>query len=107
MVNQTLQQMKSRFLFSHKWRLVGYWCFAAVIAFAIILKLLHPEGYASVDLHPVVRSSQHPQQDIHTGVTSMRLHHDIFILLIVSGLLFIAFSKEKIEDEQISQLRLD
>jgi len=99
--------MKSRFLFSNKWRLVGYCCIAAVIVFTIFLKLLHPEGYASVDLHPAPGSSQNPQHDIHTGVTSMRLHHDIIILLIVFGLLFIAFSKEKIEDEQISQLRLD
>jgi len=31
----------------------------------------------------------------------------IAFILVISGLLFIAFSKEKIEDEQISQLRLD
>jgi hypothetical protein len=99
--------MKSRFLFSHKWRIAGYGCFVAALAFAIALKLLHPEGYASVDLHQVAATSQNQQADIHTGVTAMRLHHDIFILLIVSGLLFIGFSKEKIEDEQISQIRLD
>ncbi|WP_295668976.1 hypothetical protein [uncultured Mucilaginibacter sp.] len=99
--------MKSRFLFSHKWRIAGYGCFAVAVAFAITLKLLHPEGYTSVDLHQVVPSHQNAQNDIHTGVIGMRLHHDIFILLIVSGLLFIGFSKEKIEDEQISQIRLD
>ncbi len=99
--------MKSRFLFPHKWRIAGYCCFAAAVAFAIILKLLHPGGYASVDLHQVITSHNNPQNDIHSGVAFMRLHHDIFILLIVSGLLFIGFSKEKIEDEQIAQLRLD
>jgi len=99
--------MKSRFLFTHKWRIAGYGCFVAALVFAITLKLLHPEGYASVDLHQVVPSHQNSLNGIHTGVMGMRLHHDIFILLVVSGLLFIGFSKEKIEDEQISQLRLD
>jgi len=99
--------MRSHFLFFHKWRLVGYCCFAVAVALAVTLKLLHPEGYASVDLHQVVHSHQNSQNDIHTGVIGMRLRNDIFILLIVSGLVFVGFSKEKIEDEQISQVRLD
>jgi len=99
--------MKSRFLFSHGWRIIGYGCFAALLAFAIILKLLHPEGYAAVDLHPIAKAAHQSYNDVSTGLTFMRLHHDIVILLVVSGLVLIGFSKEKIEDEQIVQLRLD
>lgn len=94
--------MKSRFLFPHQWRLVGYLCFVLIIIFVVVLKVLHPEGYAAVDLHQL-----HPVRDVNTGVAAMRLHHDIIILLLIFGLLLIAFSKEKIEDEQIAQLRLD
>lgn len=85
--------MKTRFLFPHSWRIAGYCCLAAFIIFGITLKLLHPEGF-----------TKHIDQDVPFGVT---LHTDIKILLVVFGLLFIAFSKERIEDEQITQVRLD
>jgi cell division protein FtsW (lipid II flippase) len=51
--------------------------------------------------------------DIHNDAADQGLfngQHLFFIftiLLMVIGLLLVAFSKEKIEDEQISQLRLD
>ena len=99
--------MKSRFLFSNKWRLIGYLCFAVDILFVIVLKVLHPEGYAAADLHQVPGPGINLHHDINFGLTRMRLHHDIIILLLIFGLLLVAFSKEKIEDEQISQLRLD
>ncbi|MDR3696719.1 hypothetical protein [Mucilaginibacter sp.] len=98
--------MKARFLFPHKWRLVGYLCFAADIIFSIVLKVLHPEGYAATDLSQVLGPGQKPYH-IYSGVTEMRWHNDVTILLIIFGLLLVAFSKEKIEDEQISQSRLD
>src|SRR5665213_876634 len=69
--------------------------------------MLHPEGYATVDLRQVQGSGLKLHHGIYTGVTEMRLHNDITILLVILGLLLIAFSKEQIEDEQITQLRLD
>jgi hypothetical protein len=98
--------MKSRFLFPHKWLLIGYLCFAADIVFAIVLKVLYPEGYVYADLHQVPGPRNTPPHDIIID-QGMSLHNDIIILLIIFGLLLIAFSKEKIEDEHISQLRLD
>jgi len=98
--------MKSRFLFPHKWRVVGYSCFAADLIFAIALKILHPEGYVYANLHPVPGSAHNLQPDIIID-QGTRWHNDIIVLLIIFGLLLIAFSKEKIEDEQITQLRLD
>jgi uncharacterized membrane protein YidH (DUF202 family) len=85
--------MKTRFLFPHSWRIAGYLFFVIDIVFAVVLKLLHPEGYS--------------QEIGQTRAFAMILHTDINILLVIFGLLFIAFAKERIEDEQISQLRLD
>jgi hypothetical protein len=99
--------MKSRFLFPNQWRRIGYLCFALALLFVIVLKVLHPEGYAAADLHTVPGPGIKAHHDLYFGVTAMRLHHNIMVLLIVFGLLFVAFSKEKIEDEQITQLRLD
>ncbi len=106
MVKQTLQNMKSNFLFPHKWRLAGYLCFAADVIFAIVLKTLRPEGYVYSDLSQVPGSGHNLQP--HTIIDQgTRWHNDIIILLIIFGLLFVAFSREKIEDELISQIRLD
>jgi hypothetical protein len=91
--------MKTRFLFPHYWRIIGYLCFAVDIVFAIVLKILHPPN----GVIPPIHKSPSPGLLLH-GIT---FHNDINILLIVFGLLFIAFSKEEIEDEQIAQLRLD
>jgi len=107
LVNQTLQIMKTRFLFPHSSRLLGYLCFAADILFAIVLKLLHPGGFAATELHHVPGSANDPSRDIDVIDRGMWLHNDITILLIIFGLLLIAFSKEKTEDELLSQLRLD
>ncbi|QHS54975.1 hypothetical protein GWR56_05255 [Mucilaginibacter sp. 14171R-50] len=85
--------MKPRFLFPHYFRKIGYGCFIAVILFAILFKILHPHGFAQ-ELH-------------HDPEPGMKLSHDITALLLLFGLLFIAFSKERTEDEHISLIRLE
>ncbi|MCO5936699.1 hypothetical protein NAF17_14240 [Mucilaginibacter sp. RB4R14] len=55
--------------------------------------MLHPHCFAQ-ELH----------HDLEPG---MKLSHDITALLLLFGLIFIAFSKEKIEDEHISFIRLE
>jgi len=84
--------MKSRFLFPHYFRRIGYFCFIAVILFAIILHILHPG--IKEELH-------------HNLLAGLKTLHDIVALLVLAGLIFIAFSKEKIEDEHISLIRLE
>jgi hypothetical protein len=85
--------MKPRFLFPHYYRRIGYFCFIAVILLGILFKIMHPHGFA---------------QELHHNVEpGMKLSHDITALLVLFGLIFIAFSKEKIEDEHISLIRLE
>lgn len=85
--------MKTRFLFPNYWRLIGIFFIAAHLILGIMMKVLHPGGFS--------KDINQPEP------TAMLLHNDINILLVVLGLFFIAFAKEKLEDEQISQLRLD
>lgn len=93
MVNQTLQIMKTRFLFPHWFRYLGYALFLVHVPFVMFRKHLgfdNPEDAGG--------------QGLFKG------HHLFFMattLLMAIGLFFVAFAKEKIEDEQISQLRLD
>ena len=93
MVNQTLQIMKTRFLFPYWCRYLGY---ALVLAHIPVMLLRKMIGF---DI---------PGNRIDNGLLSP--HHLFFMtttLLMAVGLFLAAFSKEKIEDEQISQLRLD
>ncbi len=84
--------MRSRFLFPYYFKWVGLGLIVAVH-----LPIIH------------LLFSMHAHFDENdTGL--FNYHHVFFVLtyvMIVIGLLMIAFSKEKIEDEHISQLRLD
>jgi len=86
--------MKTRFLFPHWCRYLGYALFLIHIPVVLFQKML---GF---DI---------PGQHIDDGGL-FSPHHLFFMtttLLMALGLFLAAFSKEKIEDEQISQLRLD
>jgi hypothetical protein len=86
--------MKTRFLFPYWCRYLGYALFLIHIPVVLFQKML---GF---DI---------PGQHIDDGGL-FSPHHLFFMtttLLMAVGLFLAAFSKEKIEDEQISQLRLD
>jgi len=91
--------MKARFLFPYRSRLVGSICILAYIPVMVIKKIMHG-GY----------SHQTPAMNFADSSGLLNSEHifaAIGIILVMGGLLLIAFSKEKIEDEQLLQLRLD
>ena len=83
--------MKTRFLFP-------YWCkYLGVILFLVHLPVyMFRKNLGFADLTP--------SEDLFSA------YHIFYLLttfLMLTGLVLIAFSKEKIEDEQIAQLRMD
>ncbi|MEO6851480.1 MAG: hypothetical protein ABI166_12645 [Mucilaginibacter sp.] len=91
--------MKTRFLFPHHWRIVGYVCLLSYIPFMIIKKLVY---------HGYMQNGVPIKIDHNADLFTMTHFFDVMpILIILMGLSFIAFAKEKIEDEQIAQLRLE
>jgi hypothetical protein len=93
LVNQTLQNMKTKFLFPYWCKYLGMGCFVAHLPVVVFRKQLGFEFSENVANENLLGS-----------------HHIFFVittLLMLTGLVLFAFSKEKIEDEQISQLRLD
>jgi len=85
--------MKTRFLFPYWCRYLGY---ALIIAHVPAALFRNSLGFNS------------PAATSNAGLFSN--HHVFFVsttLAMAIGLFLVAFSKEKIEDEQISQLRLD
>ncbi|HMH24863.1 MAG TPA: hypothetical protein VK563_23975 [Puia sp.] len=89
--------MKTKYLFPYKSRFIG-----------LLLILIHVPVVA-------IWESKNPGMNYHrlakvTGPVLFTKEHLIFCtisLLVLVGLFLIAFSKEKIEDEQIGRLRLD
>jgi hypothetical protein len=93
LVNQTLQVMKTRFLFP-------YWCkYLGAILFVVHIPIvLFKKELGFDNLGTMANSGLFNGQHLFFMTTT---------LLMLTGLVLFAFSKEKIEDEQISQLRLD
>ena len=83
--------MKSRYLFPSWCCILGYSLFFAGIILSII-NGMHDTGSLSND--PVTLNNEHS-------------FFMVTVIFMVAGLFLAAFSKEKIEDEQIAQLRLD
>jgi hypothetical protein len=87
--------MKFRLLFPYWSRFLGYACILAHVPIVAAGKM---RGYGFHD---------HEATGNEGFFNSGHLFFIATLLLMVVGLFLIAFSKEKIEDEQISQLRLD
>ncbi|MDB5134828.1 MAG: hypothetical protein JWP37_1431 [Mucilaginibacter sp.] len=91
--------MKARFLFPRQFRIAGLICLLAWVPFMILKKLIY-HGYMNHGVPIRILDN--------SGAFTMTHFYEIMpIIIILAGLIFMAFSKEKIEDEQISQLRLD
>ncbi|MBN9383280.1 MAG: hypothetical protein J0H74_21170 [Chitinophagaceae bacterium] len=97
--------MKTRFLFPHRYRHIGW--IIAPPAFVLMLFNLHGEfnfkflNYVNAPLDSWIDKS---------FLFNLRQHNftdELGSLLLIAGLLLIAFSREKVEDERIAELRLE
>jgi len=91
--------MKPKFLFPYQSRILGYVCIVAYLPVMVYKKILH-HGYNNIGLKTQFEESNSLLNSEHILTATA-------VALVIIGLLLIAFSKEKIEDEQILQLRLD
>ena len=89
--------MKAIFLFPHTWRKAGI----ALFVLGLLIFVIN-EFYS--DAITNLQTAQYKEGgniDLSVFIT------DAILLTLISGLLLIGFSKEQIEDEQISHLRLN
>ncbi|GAB4038116.1 hypothetical protein [Spirosoma jeollabukense] len=99
--------MKTKWLFPHKYRLIGWFIFVP----ATILGLA--DMYDDFNGSWLVANSLNDPLTITFGqsvshiVNIQNLTDEIAAIGVIIGLLLIAFSREKVEDEMISQLRLE
>jgi hypothetical protein len=95
--------MKTGFLFPHRYRLIGWLVFVP----SLVLGL----AYLYADFGFEFLTVYDPQ---HSEIKGNRLFgwpinltDELAALGVIAGLLMIGFSKEKVEDEMVSRLRLD
>ncbi len=84
--------MKTRFLFPHALRKYG--AIAFILAFVIAALTYYYQDKIN-------------EAQYNTSFKINEVFHDVVVLMWIGGLFLVAFTKEKIEDEQVAQLRLD
>jgi len=87
--------MKNHFLFPHWFRYLGWGCVIAHVPLSIIG---HSHGMTNVLDQPTATQDLFNSEHIFFMTTA---------LLMALGLFFVAFARERVEDEQIWHLRLD
>ena len=97
LVNQTLQNMKTRFLFPHNFRKTG------ALLFFMGLGIHLASIYFGSEIIAFLQSQSNLGKSIPFDV----IITDAKLIALIIGLILIAFSKEPVDDEQIAQLRLD
>jgi len=100
--------MKTRFLLPHRFKLIGW--IITIPCFIIMMFNIHADySFSFLNYRPTFKS----QVDINiekSFLFSLHYHNftaDIVGILVILGLLMIAFSKERVEDERINTLRLE
>jgi hypothetical protein len=97
--------MKNRFLFPHSYRRIGWLLFVPFLVFGLAV-LNHDFQFDFLEISFGKSPSPGTFESI-LSVNTINLSDEIATLGMILSLLFIAFSKEKIEDERVAQIRLD
>ena len=97
--------MKTRFLFPHSYRRIGWLLFVPFLVFGLAV-LNHDFQFDFLEISFGKPPSTGTFESIFS-VNTINLSDEIATLGMILSLLFIAFSKEKIEDERVAQIRLD
>ena len=93
--------MRSRFLLPHSWRMAG------IVIFLIGLAFFIADQWLNVEIFTWHHLRSFESQTLTGPSMDENFADEIKMLLILFGLIMIAFSKERIEDEYIAQQRLD
>ena len=97
--------MKTRFLFPHKYRRVGW--VIALPAFVLMLFALHSDFVFKFLDYAGGTSDLLIDNNFLFDIHAHNFTDEVGSLLLIVGLLLIAFSRERLEDERITKLRLE
>ena len=99
--------MKSKYLFATKFKKVG----GVFLIIGLVMGVLYLGGineppFFEMSVFSFVETGI-MDEDIYFGVTQNNIFDELILLFLLIGLLLIGFSKQRVEDEYISKIRLD
>jgi len=99
--------MKTNYLFPSKLKKIGWFFFITGFILGLIYLIFQPEP-TLLDVNVLAIAEQQIfSKTTFFSITKTNLFDEIIGLLLIFGSLFIAFSKEKSEDEYTSKIRLE
>ena len=100
--------MKSRFLFSHKYKPLGWFLFLAGLVLGIVL-MLNDYDYPNweINVFPLIGESGFLSSNPSLKWSENNIADEIASILLIVGGILVSFSKTKDEDEYITKIRME
>ncbi len=99
--------MKSHYLFPHKFKKIGWLILFPCLVIGV-LYLIFNEQFVKLEMNVfAIFDLQIFQKNVFFGFTKTDIVDEILGVLIIIGALLVAFSREKLEDEFITRIRLE
>lgn len=99
--------MKSNYLFPNRFKKIGWLLFIPGIILGVLYLIYQPEAsFLDIKTFAIAQEELFSQTTFFS-ISNNNVLDEITSLLLVIGAVFIAFSKEKSEDEFISKIRLE
>lgn len=100
--------MKTNLLFPNKFKLVGWiiLSISTIAGFFFITEIFEFKFLENTKVFAIF-SSMFLTEDVCLGVTTTNLSDEIISVLFIIGAMFVAFSREKVEDEFVAKIRME
>jgi hypothetical protein len=99
--------MKTKFLFPNKFKSIAWFVLFPTAIFGVVT-LFVPFEPAFLDFNlPTIFKNSIGEETNYFGLVKNNVMNEIIGILLILSLIFVAFSKEKIEDELVSKIRLE
>ncbi len=107
MSRQNIKNMKTHFLFPHKFKRTGWFLLIPGILLGLLYLIL---GEDEITLRTKVFALFHDQifeEKVWFGLVENNILDELILILVIVGGILVAFSREKNEDEFIAKIRLE
>jgi len=99
--------MKTNYLFPNRFKKIGWFLFVPGVILGLLFLIFEPDiKFLNIKVLSIAEKSIFSDADFFT-ITKNNVLDEIASILLIIGAIFIAFSKEKTEDEFIAKIRLE
>ena len=98
--------MKPTLLLSHKFKKAG-WFIAIPATILMILAMYFDWEFSFLQYNSTAQHYNFDGEVLFFGISSHNFTTEVLSIILITGLLLLAFSQEKYEDERISKIRLE